>query len=532
MVSGQNPVTISLSSFDFNNSDSLFKCQINSRYNDFVRYVNNMIDKSLDSETRLHSRLALWALLGDLNDQNSFEAGVIDESVEGNRSKLYKRSEYIDKVNEVSTLEFTYQKEFMANGCPNSTRSFTNTKKELEKSGEIYYAPLFHFGLDFIEKSIRSDSVISNLRKEKSIVYLNYLKSKSLKGNISKTINEEDFEYYREDYIRLTTEKIQYKSFDKRDTLKKNRLKVVIDSLKLLEENFVNIEFKISYVTEKNDVDIRDENRRIEDLSKECNCTIKVPQDDDGDGFNFIVDCDDTNPNVFPGARVNCNDSNLDDNCDGKIDICCDDLDGDGFVSGSNCDCFPYYAGVDLLKVCDCNDDDPTVFPGASINCENNFLDDNCDGKIDSIQIDVGKEIVFNTFEKMYPPWAMTRFGQDKKFYLYTGGILISGGIASFFKIRSNNFYKKYKNAETFRTQDTYYNQANKFHKGFIVSTGVTASIYILSHVDFSITFRKHKKTENEIKEKLKDCAYSPSLNLKPFSLINETIGPTLSLNF
>ena len=55
-----------------------------------------------------------------------------------------------------------------------------------------------------------------------------------------------------------------------------------------------------------------------------CRCVRKVdcatqPYDVDGDGFLCDVDCDDSNPHVYPGAQEICG-NGIDDNCDGVID--------------------------------------------------------------------------------------------------------------------------------------------------------------------------------------------------------------------
>jgi len=50
--------------------------------------------------------------------------------------------------------------------------------------------------------------------------------------------------------------------------------------------------------------------------------------DSDGDGYIAEVDCDDTNPNVFPGATEICD--GLDNNCDGQVDEGCGGSGGGG----------------------------------------------------------------------------------------------------------------------------------------------------------------------------------------------------------
>jgi hypothetical protein len=89
---------------------------------------------------------------------------------------------------------------------------------------------------------------------------------------------------------------------------------------------------------------------------------IAAGQDADGDGYTSLVDCDDTNPSIHPGADEICN--FVDDNCDGSIDEGFDQ-DGDGWT------------------VCagDCNNVNPQIHPGAVEIC--NGIDDNCNGLID-----------------------------------------------------------------------------------------------------------------------------------------------------
>jgi hypothetical protein len=99
-------------------------------------------------------------------------------------------------------------------------------------------------------------------------------------------------------------------------------------------------------------------------------------RDWDEDGYGDIEcedgdDCDDTNPDVHPGAVSECQD--IDVNCDGHVE---NDHDGDG-VQSPEC-------GGD-----DCDDMDPEVHPGAPEPCDDPPKDNNCvDGTDDEADTD------------------------------------------------------------------------------------------------------------------------------------------------
>ncbi|MCD6498762.1 MAG: hypothetical protein J7M25_10760 [Deltaproteobacteria bacterium] len=91
-----------------------------------------------------------------------------------------------------------------------------------------------------------------------------------------------------------------------------------------------------------------------------------IQSDDDHDGYNEIQgDCDDSNPDVHPGAVEVCG-NRMDDDCDGFTDDQQPDADGDGY-------------GPCLG---DCDDGDPNVHPHAE-EIAGNGKDDNCDGVVD-----------------------------------------------------------------------------------------------------------------------------------------------------
>ncbi|MBT8253501.1 MAG: putative metal-binding motif-containing protein, partial [Bacteroidia bacterium] len=91
--------------------------------------------------------------------------------------------------------------------------------------------------------------------------------------------------------------------------------------------------------------------------------------DEDNDGFSVVNgDCDDFDPTIYPGATEICNDG-IDQDCSGA-DKLCNDADNDGYVDVA-------------FEGDDCDDTNASVNPGAFEECDG--LDNDCDGLVDNI---------------------------------------------------------------------------------------------------------------------------------------------------
>jgi hypothetical protein len=119
-------------------------------------------------------------------------------------------------------------------------------------------------------------------------------------------------------------------------------------------------------------------------VDDDCDGTVDegtVGYDDDGDGWTELDgDCDDADGDVFPGATELCD--GTDNDCDDEVDedtVCYDD-DGDCYCEGGSCD-GSIYDGCDSLGTGDCDDGDPSAYPGGSETAD--AVDNDCDGTVD-----------------------------------------------------------------------------------------------------------------------------------------------------
>ena len=115
-------------------------------------------------------------------------------------------------------------------------------------------------------------------------------------------------------------------------------------------------------------------------LDNNCNGLVDdgLTFDLDGDGHTSLDscqgtadDCDDNDPYNFPGNIETCD--GYDNNCNGQIDegLPTVDADGDGYSAIGSCG-----GSAD-----DCNDNDPSIHPGAQESYPADGIDQNCDGQ-------------------------------------------------------------------------------------------------------------------------------------------------------
>lgn len=132
--------------------------------------------------------------------------------------------------------------------------------------------------------------------------------------------------------------------------------------------------------------------------------------DEDGDGYTSEEDCNDADPQVYPGAAERCD--GLDNNCNGLADeslplTAYPDADGDGFGQAGSAASCAGGAGTST-NASDCQDNNPSIYPGAP-DPTGDGLDKSCDGD-DGLAPSVG--LSTSTFSKIQLALDAAKAGQ------------------------------------------------------------------------------------------------------------------------
>ena len=114
--------------------------------------------------------------------------------------------------------------------------------------------------------------------------------------------------------------------------------------------------------------------------------------DADGDGFAAGDDCDDADPAIFPGAEEMCD--GIDNDCDaeideGLLDTWYEDDDGDGYGDPDTAFEACEVPAVYVTDGTDCDDTDAAVNPGGTEVCDDDDVDEDCDGDADEADGDI-----------------------------------------------------------------------------------------------------------------------------------------------
>ena len=164
-------------------------------------------------------------------------------------------------------------------------------------------------------------------------------------------------------------------------------LEYSIDGMGAFQETLLGQEFALSGLLPESCVDFTltaVSGTSCPNVSSTITCCSQLDNDVDNDGVTSDVDCDDNDPNNYPGNQEVCD--NQDNDCDGEIDeglvfvTYYYDMDGDGY--GNSTDSIVSCMELEnyVLNNEDCDDTNFDISPDA-MEIPNNGVDENCDGE-------------------------------------------------------------------------------------------------------------------------------------------------------
>ena len=125
---------------------------------------------------------------------------------------------------------------------------------------------------------------------------------------------------------------------------------------------------------------------------KQLGGAVVNSKDLDGDGFTGVDDCNDDDPQIYPGAAELCD--GIDNDCDGDLDeepvdaiLGYEDSDGDGYGDPSINALLCSLGDSHVENNLDCDDSNAAVFPNADEICDG--VDNDCDNDIDDADLNV-----------------------------------------------------------------------------------------------------------------------------------------------
>lgn len=473
------------------------QCDIVAAYYDFKKHVQVVINRTELPRIRHANKIALMQLLNrrfTATGVNFYEGENRNEFIEN----LWKGS------NDYSILKKTYE----TFDCPNFDfiNEITPIKSQFEQEIE-------EMQMDIVDKNIKTT-------KYKGRLYFAEISVSSY--DVNRTIlNDESNGIFNLDEIKSLGYEM-YKVSEEEYVLK-------LTDLRKADTRKVQLRDTIFGGFETKKIKMRD--------FEPC-CQQPVPPDYDGDGYNFLVDCNEQDPTIYPGSREILSDG-IDQDCDGK-DANSEDLDKDGY----------YYSACQSLvdsirQYCDCNDQDPGVYFRDSsemlkadwINPYNGWNDDNCDCIVDT-------EVPFDFDSLTFWDYALVGKGHlirgQKKGVRYSfaaayaATFWASTGYAVYSKVRSENFYDQHKNSLTLRQQDELYDKANRHHKHFLISGGIAVTTFALQALHLKIKdskeVREYEKGIDELRSAEPDyneCV----INFEPYFVPNYS-GISMRITF